>query len=105
MDVFESEPPKDHPLLSLPQVIATPHLGASTVEAQENVSLDVAEEVLHILRGEPFKNAVNLHSIPAELQQKLHPYQGLAEKLGKIRLPNQPWRSVANHHHLWGGSG
>jgi D-3-phosphoglycerate dehydrogenase / 2-oxoglutarate reductase len=85
LDVFESEPPaKDHPLLTLPQVIATPHLGASTVEAQENVAIDVSEEVLHILRGEPFKNAVNLPSIPAELQSKLQPYQELAEKLGQF---------------------
>jgi D-3-phosphoglycerate dehydrogenase len=84
LDVFEQEPPGDHPLLSLPQVIATPHLGASTVEAQENVAIDVSEEVLHILRGEPFKNAVNLPSIPAELQQKLQPYQELAEKLGQF---------------------
>ncbi|MBA4603835.1 phosphoglycerate dehydrogenase [Thermoactinomyces mirandus] len=84
LDVFESEPPRDQPLLTLPQVIATPHLGASTVEAQENVAIDVSEEVLHILRGEPFKNAVNLPSVPAELQQKLQPYQELAEKLGKF---------------------
>jgi D-3-phosphoglycerate dehydrogenase len=84
LDVFETEPPGDHPLFSLPQVIATPHLGASTLEAQENVAIDVCEEVLNILRGEPFKNAVNLPSIPAELQQKLAPYQDLAEKLGKF---------------------
>lgn len=84
LDVFESEPPIDHPLLTLPQVIATPHLGASTVEAQENVAIDVSEEVLHILHGEPFKNAVNLPSVPAELQQKLQPYQDLAETLGKF---------------------
>ncbi|MBA4543106.1 MULTISPECIES: phosphoglycerate dehydrogenase [Thermoactinomyces] len=84
LDVFENEPPGEHPLFSLPQVIATPHLGASTLEAQENVAVDVCEEVLHILRGEPFKNAVNLPSIPAELQQKLAPYQELAEKLGKF---------------------
>ncbi|SHE44109.1 D-3-phosphoglycerate dehydrogenase [Seinonella peptonophila] len=82
LDVFEEEPPKNHPLLTLPQVIATPHLGASTVEAQENVAIDVSEEVLHILRNEPFKNAVNLPPIPAELQQTLQPYQSLAEKLG-----------------------
>ncbi|MFC7442165.1 phosphoglycerate dehydrogenase [Laceyella putida] len=82
LDVFEVEPPGNHPLFSLPQVIATPHLGASTIEAQENVAVDVSEEVLHILRGEPFKNAVNLPSIPAELQQKLAPYQELVEKLG-----------------------
>ena len=84
LDVFEEEPPGDHPLLRLPEVIATPHLGASTVEAQENVAIDVAEEVLHILRDQPFKNAVNLPSIPAELQQKLKPYQDLAEKLGEF---------------------
>lgn len=84
LDVFEQEPPGKHPLLDLPEVIATPHLGASTVEAQENVAIDVAEEVLHILRDQPFKNAVNLPSIPAELQQKLKPYQELAEKLGQF---------------------
>ncbi|PTM58643.1 phosphoglycerate dehydrogenase [Desmospora activa] len=84
LDVFETEPPGHHPLFELPQVIATPHLGASTREAQENVAIDVAGEVLHILRGEPFKNAVNLPSIPAELQEKLRPYQMMAEKLGSF---------------------
>ncbi|SFS91753.1 phosphoglycerate dehydrogenase [Marininema halotolerans] len=82
LDVFESEPPGNHPLLSLPQVTATPHLGASTHEAQENVAIDVAAEVLNILRDKPFKNAVNLPSIPPELVEKLRPYQILAEKLG-----------------------
>lgn len=82
LDVFETEPPGEHPLFQLPQVIATPHLGASTKEAQENVALDVSEEVLHILRGQPFKNAVNLPSIPADLVERLRPYQMLAEQLG-----------------------
>lgn len=55
-DVFESEPPaQDHPFLSHPKIIVTPHLGASTVEAQENVAIDVSEQVLHILRDEPLK--------------------------------------------------
>lgn len=85
LDVFEQEPPApDHPLLSLPEVIAAPHLGASTIEAQENVAIDVSEEVLHILRDEPFKNAVNLPSVPSDLQQKLNPYQDLAEKMGQF---------------------
>lgn len=82
LDVFEEEPPTDHPLLKHPRVVATPHLGASTVEAQENVALDVSEEVLHVLRGQTFKNAVNLPSIPEELQERIRPYQTLAEKLG-----------------------
>lgn len=85
LDVFEQEPPTaDNPLLQLPQVIVTPHLGASTVEAQENVAIDVAEEVLHVLREQPFKNAVNLPSLSAELQKKIGPYLPLVEKLGKF---------------------
>ena len=67
-DVFEVEPPaKDHPFLNNPKVIVTPHLGASTIEAQENVAIDVSEEVLHILRNEPFKNAVNMPPVPANV--------------------------------------
>jgi D-3-phosphoglycerate dehydrogenase / 2-oxoglutarate reductase len=84
IDVFEKEPPGDHPLLTLPQVVATPHLGASTVEAQENVAMDVAEEVLNILRGKPFKNTVNLPSVPPELQSRLAPYRELAQRIGRF---------------------
>lgn len=84
LDVFEDEPPTDNPLLNHPHVVVTPHLGASTREAQENVALDVSQEVLHVLRDEPFKNAVNLPSIPAEVQERIAPYQELAEKLGKF---------------------
>jgi D-3-phosphoglycerate dehydrogenase len=84
LDVFEQEPPVDNPLLKLPQVIVTPHLGASTVEAQENVAVDVSEEILHILHDEPFKNAVNLPSIPANVMEKVKPYFELNEKLGSF---------------------
>ncbi len=84
LDVFEQEPPLDNPLLKLPQVIVTPHLGASTVEAQENVAIDVSEEILHILHDEPFKNAVNLPSIPAHVMEKVKPYFELNEKLGSF---------------------
>lgn len=84
-DVFEAEPPAaDHPFLSHPKIIVTPHLGASTVEAQENVAIDVSEQVLHILRNEPFINAVNMPPIPANLQSKLQPYYELGEKLGSF---------------------
>lgn len=82
LDVYEEEPPVNNPLLSLPQVIAAPHLGASTIEAQENVAVDVSEEVLHILRSEPFKNAVNLPPVPATVLTKLQPYFNIGEKLG-----------------------
>ncbi|MBD2845200.1 phosphoglycerate dehydrogenase [Paenibacillus sp. IB182496] len=82
-DVFESEPPAaDHPFLKHPKIIVTPHLGASTVEAQENVAIDVSKQVLHILRNEPFVNAVNMPPIAAELRSKLQPYFELGEKLG-----------------------
>ena len=84
LDVFEVEPPMENPLLKLPQVIVTPHLGASTVEAQENVAIDVSEEILHVLREQPFKNAVNLPSIPENIREKVEPYFGLSEKLGNF---------------------
>ncbi|MDR6884411.1 phosphoglycerate dehydrogenase [Bacillus sp. 3255] len=84
-DVFEVEPPqKDHPFLNNPKIIVTPHLGASTIEAQENVAIDVSEEVLHILRNEPFKNAVNLPPVAPNVLSKLQPYFGLGEKIGSI---------------------
>lgn len=83
-DVFENEPlAPDHPFLNHPKIIVTPHLGASTLEAQENVAVDVSEQVIHILRNEPFKNAVNMPVIPAELLNKLRPYFKLCEQLGK----------------------
>ncbi len=82
-DVFEKEPPAaDHPFLNHPKIIVTPHLGASTVEAQENVAIDVSEEVLHILRDQPFKNAVNMPPVPANVLHALQPYFNLGEKLG-----------------------
>ncbi|MDR0269096.1 phosphoglycerate dehydrogenase [Paenibacillus sp.] len=84
-DVFESEPPQsDHPFLNHPKIIVTPHLGASTVEAQENVAIDVSEEVLHILRNEPFKNAVNMPPVAASIMCRLQPYFSIGEKLGSF---------------------
>ncbi|MCL6548608.1 MAG: phosphoglycerate dehydrogenase [Alicyclobacillus sp.] len=83
LDVFEQEPlAPDHPLLSAPNVIMTPHLGASTVEAQVNVAIDVAEEMGRILQGLPFRNAVNLPSLTAEQKAFLEPFLTLGEQLG-----------------------
>ncbi|KAA9007196.1 phosphoglycerate dehydrogenase [Paenibacillus spiritus] len=84
-DVFEKEPPQaDHPFLTHPKIIVTPHLGASTVEAQENVAIDVSEQVLHILRNEPFINAVNIPPVAPSVMNKLQPYFNLGEKLGSF---------------------
>src|SRR6185369_7047767 len=85
LDVFVDEPPPpDHPLLRLPQVIATPHLGASTSEAQVNVAVAIAEQVTKfLLRGE-VESAVNMPSVSREMLTVLRPYLGLGEKLGSL---------------------
>lgn len=83
IDVFESEPlAVDHPLRSQANVILTPHLGASTVEAQENVAIQVAEQIVQVLRDNTFAHAVNLPSLSQAQMEKLSPYLSLAEKLG-----------------------
>lgn len=85
LDVYEEEPLREgHPFREFKNVVLTPHLGASTKEAQVNVAIDVAEEVAKFLRNEPFKNAVNLPSLPAERMQQVQPYLELGEKLGKL---------------------
>ncbi|WP_449354278.1 phosphoglycerate dehydrogenase [Virgibacillus natechei] len=86
MDVFEEEPFLDHKLLELPQVIATPHLGASTIEAQENVAVDVSHDVVTFLTGGSVKNPVNLPSVPREIMNQIEPYFNLAEKLGSFLI-------------------
>ena len=83
-DVFVEEPATSNPLFTLPNVVCTPHLGASTTEAQENVALQVAEQMSdYLLRG-AIANAVNFPSISAEEAPKLKPFVALAEKLGSF---------------------
>jgi D-3-phosphoglycerate dehydrogenase len=84
LDVFEKEPPDGNPLLTLDNLICTPHLGASTEEAQENVALAVAEQIADYLVHGTIRNAVNFPSIPSDQIPRLQPYITLAEKLGSF---------------------
>ncbi len=84
IDVFEEEPPKGNPLLTLDQVVATPHLGASTQEAQLNVAIEVAKQVADALLGRGIRNAVNMPSVDAQTLKVLQPYLVLGERLGSL---------------------
>ncbi len=84
LDVFEEEPTKNMDLLSLPNVICTPHLGASTDEAQINVAVSIAEQISAYLTTGEISGAVNFPAVSAELLSIIGPYLSLAEKLGRF---------------------
>ncbi len=92
LDVFEVEPASSHKLFDLENVVCTPHLGASTGEAQENVALQVAEQMADYLVKGAVSNALNMPSISAEEAPRLKPYVTLAEKLGSFagQLTEEP---------------
>ena len=84
LDVFVEEPAKASPLFNTPNFISTPHLGASTTEAQVNVAIQVAEQMADFLMSGGVTNALNMPSLSAEEAPKLKPYMALAEKLGSL---------------------
>jgi len=85
LDVFATEPPGNSPLFELEHVIGTPHLGASTQEAQENVAVAVAEQIVDYLKNGTIVNAVNVPSVTGELLKKLSPYLTLGDRLGALQ--------------------
>jgi D-3-phosphoglycerate dehydrogenase len=84
LDVFEREPPGELPLIKHAAVLCTPHLGASTEEAQERVAIDIAQQVIGYLKFGSIRNAVNVYPLDAEMLRKVEPYMNLAEKLGSL---------------------
>ena len=95
-DVFEVEPATDSPLFNLPNVVVTPHLGAATTEAQENVALQVAEQLSDYLNNGAVTNAINMPSITAEEAPVLGPFVKLAQHLGAFagQMTDEPIVSI-----------
>ncbi|MBQ9365512.1 MAG: phosphoglycerate dehydrogenase [Schwartzia sp.] len=97
IDVYTSEPiPENHPLIGVPGIVLTPHLGASTVEAQIGVSIDVAEGIKAALNDEPVMTAVNMAPVSQQVMKVIKPYFDLAERLGCMAsaLADGPVRTV-----------
>jgi len=90
IDVYRTEPPVGNPLIGLPNVVHTPHLGASTAEAQRDVSAQIAEQVVGALRGTDIRNAVNLPFEAGPGFATAMPYMALAEKLGTLQFHMAP---------------
>jgi len=96
LDVFETEPPGNIPLFELDNVVCTPHLGASTLEAQTNVAVDVADQIIDFLKNNTIRNAVNVPTVSGEIMNVLGPYLNLADKIGSLQaqLAKGPVESV-----------
>ncbi len=102
LDVYEEEPPpRDHPLLRRREVICTPHLAASTLEAQERVARQIAQDVLEVLMDRPAQRAVNMPSVDPSLYEDVRPYLLLAEKVGALQaqLSRGSLRRIAIEYH------
>ena len=101
LDVFEKEPPVGNPLLELETVISTPHLGASTGEAQENVAIAIANQVVDYLTSGEARNAVNMPAVSPDILPFLRPFLRLGEKLGSFlgQISNYPIEEVLIEYH------
>ncbi|MFD1707747.1 phosphoglycerate dehydrogenase [Siminovitchia sediminis] len=86
IDVFETEPASNQELLSHPHAIVTPHLGASTVEAQEKVAQEVSEEIIDIFETDSIHHAINMPQVSGETQKKLQPFIDLGEQIGILAI-------------------
>ncbi len=97
LDVFETEPPGLCSLFEMDRLVCTPHLGASTLEAQNNVSASVAEQIINYLKTGTVVNAVNVPSVTGELLEKLGPFLSLADRMGCLlaQLSKGPIKEVA----------
>jgi D-3-phosphoglycerate dehydrogenase / 2-oxoglutarate reductase len=103
LDVFEDEPlAKDSEFRTLPNVVLTPHLGASTAEAQEAVGIEIAEQIADVLNGGVIRNAVNVPSIDAQTMKVLGPYLDLGAKLGTLVQQISPQQIAQLRITYWG---
>jgi D-3-phosphoglycerate dehydrogenase len=95
-DVFAEEPARENPLFGLPNVVVTPHLGASTTEAQENVALQVAEQMSDYLLTGAVSNALNMPSVTAEEAKVMGPWVKLADHLGSFvgQMTDEPIKAI-----------
>jgi D-3-phosphoglycerate dehydrogenase len=91
LDVFAVEPPRDSPLLAMPNVIATPHVAGSTTEAQEEVGVQIAQQVRDYLSDGVLRNAVNLPAVSPEQYRRLRPYLELAERVASLAAQIAPF--------------
>ena len=95
LDTFAKEPPKESPLVGMPNLIATPHIAGSTKEAQEEVGTAIAQQIKDYLKDGLIRNAVNMPSISAEQYRRLRPYLELGERLGTFVAQAAPTKSFS----------
>jgi D-3-phosphoglycerate dehydrogenase / 2-oxoglutarate reductase len=93
VDTFAQEPPKNSPLVGLPNLIATPHIAGSTAEAQEQVGTAIAQQVRDYLVDGLIRNAVNMPALTPDQYKRLRPYLDLGERLGAFVAQASPWQS------------